>query len=335
MKKKKKRINKKRKNNIWIVILSSIILLSLVLFGLLSMQYFRENEDLVQVSQIPIEFYFFNNLTDLWESEIRYIDIGNNDEIIQNILDGLDAGPLSPNFNPSIVFGIEIIDFRLLEQYNRLEIVFSNNINLIEGNYITIAITSIVHTLGKLDFVDYIRFFANDQELLRPDGTPLGDLSHDNINLYIPDNPVNALSKEITLYFSDDSAMNLVPEIREININPILISDGSEPYSSVLYELIKGPEGMNLFRTIPENINFNRVERNLNILTIDFSQEFANISIGSTGEFLLFASIVNTFTEFEEISGVQFLINGIHIQDSNHMFQIDFSIPMERFEIES
>jgi spore germination protein GerM len=186
--------------------------------------------------------------------------------------------------------------------------------------------------LTSLDFIDSILFFAGDYELLRQDGTALGGLTRDFILIEPNENPINTVRKNILLYFSDENAQSLIHETREININPILISEGIEPYYSTLNELISGPLFLDRFRTIPENIRFNRVERNGNILTIDFFFLFLNIRLGSTGEFLMFASIANTFTEFEEILGVQILIDGVHIQDLHHSFHMNFLAPLERDE---
>ena len=329
MKAKKK---KKKANRFILTATIIVVLLSAGLFGLLALQYFSDEPPPHSIEEFSINFYFHNALTNAWEYETRSIEFNNNTAVIENILNELTEGPLSANLSPSIISGIEIIDFRIIEDYNRLEIVFSEDIYLLEGLYIAFAVTSIVHTLTELDFINSVLFFAGDSELLRPDGLPVGEMGQGEVLTYIPDDPINTMPLEIALYFSDSESMYLQFESRIVNINPILMADGIEPYASILDALIEGPALANLYGTIPENIIFNRIERNNDILTIDFGTEFANIRLGTTGEVLLFGSIVNSFTEIPEILGVQFLIDGIHIQDVNHGFHLDFSAPMERME---
>lgn len=109
----------------------------------------------------------------------------------------------------------------------------------------------------------------------------------------------------VTLYFIKDN--EVVPEVRLIDVKELL----NNPYEKVINLLITGPKSENLERTIPEGTKINKIEKNGDILIIDFSSEFINNILGGENkEKLIIKSIVKTLTELTEINGVKILING-------------------------
>ena len=335
--KNKKRNNKNRSSRSILTAISIISLIIVGLFSVLALQYFLREDEIIEPPAptpvaLSVSFYFPDTISNNWVSEERSIEYPSESEIIQQVLVELISGPTSPTLNPSISNDIRIDYFRFVEEDNLLEIMFSPSFVDIAFVDRSIAIASLVHTLTSLPFIDSIFMFAGEEPLLLPDGSPMGKLTRDTIALEIPDDPVNLLEKIIILYFSDENALRLIPEERIININPILLDDNSELYHAILTELLAGPIRGDLFPTFPENIMFNRIERNGEVLTIDFDSDFANISLGSTGEIFMFYSLANTFTEIEEITRIQILIDGISIQDAEHRFHLDFSNPLKRDE---
>lgn len=119
---------------------------------------------------------------------------------------------------------------------------------------------------------------------------------------------------EITLYFSDDQALYVVPEVRELTVP----KDASreEIIASVVGLLEGGPNEEGHFPTIPEGTKVISVEIEGDTVTVDFSEELSGAH-GATGEAMALNSLVNTLTEFEYIDKVLFTIEG-KIQPLEH-----------------
>ncbi len=130
---------------------------------------------------------------------------------------------------------------------------------------------------------------------------------------------------EVNLYFSDSHAMYLEPENRKISQTPSLAKQA-------VIELIKGPENLDLYPTIPEGTQVNEVYIADDIVYVDLSEEiFENHPGGSSGELMTVYSIVNTLTEIPPIKGVQILVGG---NEKNSLVgHIDISMPLLRDEV--
>lgn len=109
----------------------------------------------------------------------------------------------------------------------------------------------------------------------------------------------------VSLYFKRET--ELVPEARLIDVKELL----EEPYEKIINLLIEGPKNQNLEKTIPEGTKINKIEKQGEVLIIDFSKEFIEKHIGGKiQENLTINSIVKTLTELTEINGVKIKIDG-------------------------
>jgi hypothetical protein len=80
---------------------------------------------------------------------------------------------------------------------------------------------------------------------------------------------------------------------------------------AALNELISGtPLTEGAMRVLPADTRILGLTIENNLATVNFSQEVLNANVGSTGEALGIASIVNTLTEFPTIERVQFFVEG-------------------------
>ncbi len=80
---------------------------------------------------------------------------------------------------------------------------------------------------------------------------------------------------------------------------------------AALNELISGtPLTEGAQRVLPAGTEILGLTIKDGLATVDFSQEVLNANVGSTGEALGIASIVNTLTEFPTINRVQFFVEG-------------------------
>jgi len=110
---------------------------------------------------------------------------------------------------------------------------------------------------------------------------------------------------KLTLYFSDNQAVDLLPERREVLRK-------NEPLEViVLRELIKGPLGLDKQRTLPPETKVISVEVVDRVAYANFSREIVTRHPGgSTGEYMTIMSIVYSLTELPGIEKVQLLVEG-------------------------
>jgi len=131
--------------------------------------------------------------------------------------------------------------------------------------------------------------------------------------------------QKVKLYFSDNQAMFLIPEERDVPFN----KDKEKFLQAVVAELIKGPSIKELYLTIPKEAQVKSVHLKNNMAIVDFSRELRTKHWGgSTGETFTIYSLVNTLTEFPEIVKVQILIDGKRVDSlTGHL---DISEPLIR-----
>ena len=110
----------------------------------------------------------------------------------------------------------------------------------------------------------------------------------------------------VKLYFSDQDAMYLKPEVRQVTVQGELLAD------IVVNELIKGPKEKDLQPTIPAETKLLSLKIADNVAYVNLSKEIqAKHWGGSTGEIMTVYSIVNTLADLNiGIEKVQILVEG-------------------------
>lgn len=128
----------------------------------------------------------------------------------------------------------------------------------------------------------------------------------------------------LTLYFADEQAMYLLPEVREVPKTEAVAR-------AALEELVKGPQVTGHVKTIPAGTRLLGIRVENGLAYVDFSREFVdNHPGGSAGETMTVYSVVNTLTEFSSIQKVKFLVEGKEIETlAEHM---DLTQPVGRKE---
>lgn len=135
-------------------------------------------------------------------------------------------------------------------------------------------------------------------------------------------------TEKITLYFSDDQAMYLLPEIREFKIKQETKTETSIA-EKIVNELIAGPTDAKLRATLPKETKLRSLRITDQIAYVDFSEEIRSKHPGgSSGEEMTLNSIVNSLTELTGIKKVQILINGAKVDTLKG--QADLSQPLSR-----
>ena len=141
-----------------------------------------------------------------------------------------------------------------------------------------------------------------------------------------PTQTLPAQSMRVKVYYPDDSGMRLVEVERKINVE-----HEGEKYFAAVEMLLDEPYEENLTTIFPRNANIRSVTVEGGLATVDLDGSIVkNMVGGSTGEEFLVGSIVDTLTNFPEVTQVKFLVDGKEIETlSGHM---DLSTPLERMD---
>ena len=150
-----------------------------------------------------------------------------------------------------------------------------------------------------------------------------------------PDENKNSSSTEKTsplqnmrvkVYYPDDSGVHLVEVERKINVE-----HEGEKYLAAVEMLLDEPYEENLTTIFPKTASIRSVTVADGLATVDLDGSIVKHMVGgSTGEEFLVGSIVDTLTNFPEVTQVKFLVDGKEIETlAGHM---DLSTPLERMD---
>jgi len=276
---------------------------------------------------VTVSFYF-RDAGGHWGQEARQIEMNDDSTaVIQAVLLGLQAGPRTTTFLPSIPEGVYILVAEFDADTSTLGINFSLAFNDILPIERTLATNSLVHTLTNLDFVDQLRFYVDGEPMLDGDGNLFGLRNPYNTALGDPVGLLVADTVDVILYFPNDQMTGLVGETRAIDTSPFGVIE-----HSILDALIEGPQTPDLY-PIFASIAYNRVERVMDVITVDFAQDFWDrlTSGGSAAEEMMVFSLVNTMTARAGVRRVHILIDGQRPEDVSNL-HMDLSRAIERDE---
>ena len=131
---------------------------------------------------------------------------------------------------------------------------------------------------------------------------------NNEITEYVPEQEISEEQLRqtiVSLYFKNENG--LMPEARLVDVKELI----NNPYEKIINMLLEGPKNENLQKTIPDGTKINKIERQGEILILDFSEEFiSNHNGGEEQEKLTIKSILKTVTELTEINGIKIKING-------------------------
>ena len=114
----------------------------------------------------------------------------------------------------------------------------------------------------------------------------------------------------INLYFIETTTYLMKPEIRDINGDT-----NYEIVSNVIKELKKGPKTEGFENVIPNNIQFNEIIIEKNLVNLDMSSKYKNLD--AKEELIARVSIVKTLTGLDFIDFVKISVEGEEIKTTN------------------
>ena len=125
------------------------------------------------------------------------------------------------------------------------------------------------------------------------------------------DAPTEAPSEALLVYYGDDNAEKIL--CKEVFVYQI-----DEP--TLIAQLIE-------VGVLRKGVAVNSIEQNGAALTVDFNQDFADLvcSMGTSGEYIIVGSTVNTFLKAYDASSLLLTVNG-EILESGHVI---YDFPLE------
>ncbi|MGE5553879.1 MAG: GerMN domain-containing protein [Betaproteobacteria bacterium] len=136
---------------------------------------------------------------------------------------------------------------------------------------------------------------------------------------------IEGFGTPVTLYFFKETgtALQLGTEKRRLF--------GSDLPQLALIELVRGPSpGSALRPVMPRDTIVNSVKIRGGVAYADLGGAVTRLNVGSEGEALVVAAIVNTLTQFPGVNRVQILVNGARVESlAGH---VDVSAPLARNE---
>ncbi len=251
-----------------------------------------------------VKLYYSDSGNEHFMIEEREIVFSKDQDKYAIVLQELINGPVNLDLRSNIAS--KTIVYGTMKQSNDLIVNLSKDFCCFGGSIAEIiAVGSVVNTLTSFDQeINRVKILVEGEELIGLSGNPRGFMEPFDNNITQPE-----VGKEVALYFCNQDATALETETRTISV-PADISV-TDLMLRTLEELIKGPTNSNLHKTIPAEVQVNKVEIDNNIAYVDFSMEMHTQHWGgSTGEGMTINSIVYTLTEFPGVEKVKMTVEG-------------------------
>jgi len=275
--------------------------------------------------ELAVTAYFLNPSASRLEPETRYIRRDTNANMVGELVGIYFAGPLSKSLQKTAPDGLRIVgDGRIYpwdegsDSSYTFEVEFSpeyENMNDMEELFFR---SSFVWTMTSLPFLKDVHIYVNGREILNTDGTPVGVMSRQTVDISPMISPEKTELKQLTLYFPDAGDAGLVKERRTVSVNPEL---PVERY--VIEQIIAGPSGGP--PAVPAGTKLRDVNTVEGICYVNLSGEFLK-----TADNLTVYALVDALTDPAncDVQRVQFLIESE--KTDKLVGGLDLSKPFER-----
>ena len=267
------------------------------------------------------EIYYVDNITQMLKAENVIMDSEKQNEQVLSLFKKLSGIAKTEESSGVVPRGLEINSISI--DNGTLTIDFNAVYNSMTAGEELAFRAAAVYTFTSLDFVDYLLITVDGNELKTANGMPMGKLGREDVimNGDISAEPTNY--EILTLYFENSEGSALSTEIREVQVNPNL---PVERY--IVEQVIAGPEDESLRSTVPYDTKIRDISTADGVCYVDLSVEFVNKQLGLEKDALAAVySIVNSLCEIEDVTKVQFLIEGEKLDSYRNV--IDLSKPVE------
>lgn len=256
---------------------------------------------------LSINLYFFDETENTIVSEKRAINYENTDYLVEAVLNELKKGPQNSKNRP--IFNKETDVISIIKNNHEVTIDLSHQFFFDTSSKNLLTTYAIVKSLCQLSDVKSVLVTCRGSEITASDGTKIGFLSDKDIDLVT--DTLTKDSKKIVLYFADKNGEVLIGENRTIKI-----SDTNPIEQYIVKELIKGTTLSDAKSIISPDTELISAQTTDNVCFVNFKSGFVEKNAGNEKtEKLIIYSIVNSLCKLDSVSSVQFLIDGMKIEN--------------------
>lgn len=248
--------------------------------------------------KINLNMYFLNGKESTLVAEEQTVEYSDKEDIFEKVLENLIKGGSKGN---GIADKKTVVN-SVTHDENGVAADFSEEFLTEDVTHNTFAVYATVKTLCQLPGVKAVKVTVDGNAVTSADGTELGFLSGDNIN--VEKNSTD--NKYAALYFADKNTGKLRKEIRKINV-----TDSQSIEQCILNELAAGPKNNELESVISSDTSVISVQTTDGTCFVNFSPSFVSKNSGSKEkEMRAVYAVVNSLTELDSVKNVQFLVEG-------------------------
>lgn len=271
-----------------------IILLIVLLLAVVALISLNRDSD----ETYSAELYFINETGTSIFLEKRDVKFDDKNDLPYRVMTELSMGTL----NSEIDVIPDGASWYISRKGSHLMVDFSGEFLTEDGTKNILSAYAVVKSLCGIDGVAAVKVTVRGEELSTPDGTTIGYLTKNDIDI---EEENAALEKRVKLYFYSELGM-LSEEWRSVKI-----TDTAPIAEYLIAELIKGPKEEGYQRAISSETKLISVEVTEGIAYVNLQKNFIEKNKGdSRKEWAAVYSIVNTLLDLSEIDGVQFLFDG-------------------------
>ena len=253
-----------------------------------------------------IDLYYFNDTYTSIVAENRDIKYESSRDLPELVLEALMSGPSDSKNKAIFPENTQLLSFD--ERFGDVVIDFSKEYMSVEDSKGYLATYAIVKSLCQVGGVDRVMVTVEGEEIIASDGTMIGYLSDDDIDL-VSDTTTQD-SKTLILFFADKDEDVLRKEHRVIKI-----TDTMPVEQYIVNELIKGTQSEKLRNIISTDTELISAQTTDGTCFVNFKSGFVEKNTGNgKNEELIIYSIVNSLCEIDGVNSVQFLVDGKKIE---------------------
>lgn len=267
--------------------------------------------------------YFLNSAGTSLDVEERKIGYAEDKELPREVVEELIKGPESGK-NVRVINRKAKLNSITDDGMGNFTVDFSKELIVADSAKAVFPVYAVVKSLCSLDGVASVKVTVMGNEFVTADGTTIGVLTSEDINLSI--DTYTSETQTVSVYFTDIATKKLAAEERTVKI-----TDQQPIEQYIIEEIIKGPEDETNTAVLSKDTTLVSVNISNNIGFVNFTKNFIDKNTSSPeNEKLTIYAIVNSMTELESISRVQFLVDG---KIAEKFGDIDISEPIGRDEM--
>ena len=291
------------KRNAPYIIIIGIFIIGLLVSAIALIRDFTKRDNV----QINARIYF--RAVNSIEYEEYPIKIQEDRVMASTVFSKFIEGPKSMNLHKTIPADLQVIEPLIIRSIpDRTDSIFVINFSKEYYNMTPeeemFFRGSLVWTMTDLDFINNVEILVENEGLNNSLGMPMGLQNRVNVDIHPVILTYNTMSKDVKLYFADETGTKLLSEERTIAVNTDLPIE-----QFIVEQIIQGPREDGHYPTVSTDVKIRDVQKTEGICFVNLSSDFLSKgpSLPVTDEVAVY-SIVNSLLEVTGVKKVQFFI---------------------------